>query len=73
MSCYTRHLEGLFQEVGIEDTKANRKDIDSHIRATLGMKEKHCPTVWKEVKTRLNDVERRKDLVASLRERMGVA
>ncbi len=73
MSCYTRHLEELFQEVGIENTRVNRKAIDGHIRTALGMIGEDCPAVWKEVKARLNDVEGRKDLVERLRERMGTA
>ena len=73
MSCYTRHLEELFQEVRIEDTMVNRKYIDGHTRKALGMTGEGCPAVWKEVKARLNDVERRKGLVERLRERMGTA
>lgn len=73
MSCYTRHLYELFQEVGMENTKANRKIMDGHIREALGMGGEGCPSVWKEVKARLDDVERRKDLVSRLRGLMGAA
>ena len=71
MSCYTRHLNELFKEMGTEDTKANRKAMDGHIREALGMIGEGCPTVWKEVKARLDDDERREDLVSQLRELMG--
>ena len=68
MSCYTRHLGDVF----LENTRANRKAADSHIRKTLDIAEADCPQVWKEVKARLNDPEGREELVASLRGRMGV-
>jgi hypothetical protein len=68
VSCYTRHLDELFKEMGIEDTKANRKTMDGHIREALGIIGEGCPTVWKEVKARLDDDEGRKDLVSQLRE-----
>ena len=28
MSCYFRHLKGIFKEAGLEVTKENKKEID---------------------------------------------
>jgi len=50
LTCYFRHLGGVFQEAGIIVTSENRKEIDKIIQRVVGTEGKHCPEVWAEVK-----------------------
>jgi len=67
MCCYFRHLSDLFEEAGIEVTKANRRAVNLHLAHAVGVDGTHCPTIWRQVKERLGDPERRAELVACLR------
>lgn len=53
MTCYFRHLNELFSEVGVDVTKENRKEIDRKIHGVLGVEYKNCSATWKLVKARL--------------------
>ncbi len=57
MTCYFRHLRGVFQKAGIEVTKENRQDIDRAIHDIVSVKYKTCPAAWKEVKKRITEDE----------------
>jgi len=57
MTCYFRHLRGVFQRAGIEVTKENRQDIDRAIHDIVSAKYKTCPAAWKKVKKRITEDE----------------
>ena len=57
MTCYQRHLGSLFESLGLEYDKANRRRVDSAIREALKVAEDaHCPEVWSAIKA-LSPVE----------------
>jgi len=64
MTCYTRHLKEIFDEAGVQFTKENKKRADQFFKSWLGKDD--CPDVWKELKIRLNDTSKRKDLIKNL-------
>lgn len=53
MTCYFRHLQGIFEKAGIEVTEANKREIDRVIHEIVGVKYKDCPSTWKELKKRV--------------------
>jgi hypothetical protein len=53
MTCYFRHLNGIFQKAGIIVTKENRQQIDIIIHNLVKAKDKNCSETWKEVKKRI--------------------
>jgi hypothetical protein len=52
MTCYFRHLKGIFGKAGVTVTKENKRDIDRTIHS-IGVEYKNCPATWKEVKKKL--------------------
>lgn len=50
MSCYTRHLDGLFERLGWEKNPDNKKKLDRLIRQKLDMKDAGCPEVGAKIK-----------------------
>ena len=66
MSCYTRHLSEVFVRAGVEDSRANRRRADGHIRCIVGKEGEDCPVVWIEVKSWLADPDRRDALATRL-------
>jgi hypothetical protein len=66
LSCYTRHLDDVLREAGIEPTRPNRRRVDMIIRDFVG--ESHCPQAWKRVKTAIAGPDSRRELVAALRD-----
>ena len=71
MTCYMRHLDWLFLELDIESDKANRRRVDTALRALLGSAASdHCPEVWAAYKA-LSDDERAA-LVPRLRAVLGL-
>ena len=51
MTCYQRHMTWLFEELGLEYDKANRRDVDTALRELLAVPaEAHCPEIWAAVK-----------------------
>ena len=57
MTCYFRHINWIFEEIGVEVTKENKKDLDRKIHALVGVEYKNCSATWKEVKKKLADNE----------------
>ncbi len=51
MTCYFRHLDDFFAEIGIEITKENKLEIDTAIHEIVGVEYKNCSKAWKLVKT----------------------
>ena len=68
MSCYTRHLGGLFDEAGLENTRQARTEADGRIRRLLNVSEADCPVVWRELKAWLARPDQRARLVAGLKD-----
>ncbi len=71
MSCYTRHLSGLFANAGIEPGPKNAKQADLYIQRILGKTGEGCPAVWKELKSWLASPEKEAELIQGLREAFG--
>lgn len=69
MSCYTRHLSDVFEALGVENNKDNRKIVDKSIRKILKT-DKPCPEVWKQLKGILADGTKKKDLVSKLKKNL---
>ncbi|MHA1934213.1 MAG: hypothetical protein ACW97A_02930 [Candidatus Thorarchaeota archaeon] len=65
MTCYFRHMKSLFEEIGIDITPDNKREIDKRIHDFIGVDYKDCSKTWKEVKKKL--VEDRDGFAASIR------
>jgi hypothetical protein len=48
-------MKNIFNEIGVEPTKENKKEMDRKIHSILGVEYKNCSSTWKLVKTRLAD------------------
>jgi len=57
MTCYFRHIQGVFKKAGIEVSTENKRDIDRVIHGIAGVEYKNCPATWREVKKRLAEDE----------------
>lgn len=57
MTCYFRHLKLIFEQIGIEVTSANRKEIDRKIHEMVGVPYANCPAAWKAIKSRMAEDE----------------
>ena len=57
MTCYFRHLKGVFEKIGITITKENKQDVDRVIHSIVGVDYKNCSATWKEVKKRMAEDE----------------
>jgi len=57
MTCYFRHMKGVFERAGVEVTSENKKEIDRIIHALVGVEYKDCSATWREVKKRLAEDE----------------
>ena len=66
MSCYIRHLTDVFEALGVENDKENRKTMDKAIHRILKT-DATCPEVWKQLKTIIADGEKKEDLVRKLK------
>ena len=53
MTCYFRHIKGIFTKAGIEVTGENKREIDRVIHGIVGVDYKNCPDAWREVKKRI--------------------
>ena len=68
MSCYFRHLKGVFDEAGIEVTSSNRKQIDQAIHQIVGTNYKDCPGTWQRLRQQImTDEQKRQDFIGKLR------
>ncbi len=57
LTCYFRHIARLLEDIGIEVTKENKRDIDMKIHELVGVGYKDCPKAWKAVKQRMAEDE----------------
>ncbi|MCK5151979.1 MAG: hypothetical protein KAQ65_09065 [Candidatus Thorarchaeota archaeon] len=57
MTCYFRHIKWIFEEIGVEVSTENKKDLDRKIHDLVGVDYKNCSAAWKEVKKKLADDE----------------
>jgi hypothetical protein len=48
-------MKNIFNEIGVEPTKENKKEMDRKIHSILGVEYKNCSSTWNLVKTRLAD------------------
>jgi len=67
VTCYFRHLQGIFKKAGLEVTEANKREIDRVIHEIVGVRYKNCPSTWKELKKRVAQDE--ESFVLELREK----
>lgn len=65
LTCYFRHIGRLLEDIGVEVTKENKRDIDRRIHELVGVDYKDCPKAWKAVKQRMAEDE--DGFVSSLR------
>jgi hypothetical protein len=56
VTCYFRHLSGVFEKAGINVTKENRKEVGRIVEGVAGG-DMDCPAVWRQIKTRLDQDE----------------
>jgi hypothetical protein len=74
MSCYTRHLTGMMGELGLEDTKVNRKRLDEALREFLGYAlNDDCPFIWKEIQRYLADPDLKPKMLEKIQQRLEVS
>ncbi|OGS43544.1 MAG: hypothetical protein A3K76_05850 [Euryarchaeota archaeon RBG_13_57_23] len=68
MTCFVTHLrkKGYFEELGIEVTKENAKEIELEIARIVGKNGEHCPAIWKEMRAWLEDPKRTAKLEKNL-------
>jgi hypothetical protein len=72
MSCYFRHIKGLFQEAGLTISPENKKDVDLAIHKMVGVEYKDCSTTWRRLKEKfLANDKGRKRLVQELKRLSG--
>lgn len=57
MTCYFRHMKPIFNKIGLEVTKENKKEIDKAIHDIVGVEYKNCSATWREVKKRISEDE----------------
>ena len=50
MSCYFRHMKDVLDEVGVEITPANKKEIDAILHGIVDVEYKNCSAAWKKIK-----------------------
>ncbi|MFH1821840.1 MAG: hypothetical protein ABH852_05320 [Methanobacteriota archaeon] len=57
MTCYFRHLKGVFEKAGIEVTNDNKRDVDKLIHNIVRVRYKNCPATGKKVNKRIAEDE----------------
>ena len=50
MSCYFRHMKDVLEEVGVEITPDNKKEIDRILHGIVDVPYKNCSPAWKRIK-----------------------
>ena len=45
-------MQDVFDDIGIEVTKENKKEVDQVIHQMLGIAHKDCPSAWRAIKAR---------------------
>ncbi len=67
MSCYFRHMQGMFDEAGIKVTPENRKAVDQAVHKIVDVEYKNCPATWKAIKNGTADAGRRQEFIQKLK------
>ena len=69
MSCYFRHMKDILEEVGVEVTTENKKEIDRVIHGLVDVEYKNCPSTWKALKVHIRvDEKTRNQFVKRLKQ-----
>ena len=69
MSCYFRHMKDILEEVGVEVTTENKKEIDRVIHGLVDVEFKNCPSTWKALKAHIRvDEKTRTQFVKRLKQ-----
>ena len=69
MSCYFRHLKGIFDEAGIQVIPSTKKQIDRAIHQLVGTDYKDCPATWQKLKQQImTDEEKRQEFIIKLKD-----
>ncbi|MHA1636440.1 MAG: hypothetical protein ACTSUB_00350 [Candidatus Thorarchaeota archaeon] len=55
MTCYFRHMKVIFDEIGVEVSTDNKRELDQRIHKLLNIDYKDCSSTWKEIKKQLAD------------------
>ncbi len=50
MTCYFRHMNEIFTELGVIVTSENKREIDKEIHKLVGVEYKNCSAAWKAIK-----------------------
>jgi hypothetical protein len=50
-------MKPIFNKIGLEVTKENKKEIDRAIHEIVGVEYKNCSATWREVKNRISEDE----------------
>ena len=50
MTCYFRHLKGVFEKAGVEVTAENKRELDELLHDLVHVRYKQCPAAWRGVK-----------------------
>ena len=59
MTCYFRNLKLIFEQIGVEITPVNRKEIDKKIHEMVGVPYSNCSAAWKAIKKRMAEDEQK--------------
>ena len=62
MSCYFRHMKDVLDEVGVEITPENKKDIDAILHGIVDVDYKNCSPAWKRIKEMIRGEEADREL-----------
>ena len=61
MSCYFRHMKDILDELGIEVTPENKKEIDRLLHGLAGVEYKNCSPAWKAIKEQIRGDEAKRN------------
>ena len=72
MSCYFRHMKDVLDEVGVEITPDNKKEIDAILHGIAGVEYKNCSPAWKKIKEMVKGDEAERDMfIGKLKKALG--
>ena len=52
-------MKPIFDQIGVEVTSENKKELDRKIHELLGIQYTNCPETWKAIKNRMADDEKK--------------
>ena len=74
MSCYFRHMKDVLDEVGVEVTPKNKKEVDRIIHELVAVEYKNCSPAWAAIKERIKgDPAAREEFVRKLTAKLKAA